>query len=148
MVALAPTSTVPPFVNVVMPPDNALVAEMTNLPVPYLCTSTPSPLMPRVEAVSVVADAVSTTNFEELGTVTPPEMMSEPPSTCTSFDEALVNVIAPLNVLAPLTLRMTPLSPPIPAPEICSALVMPPEIWSCAPLEIVVEPAVLPSALP
>ena len=108
--------------------------------------ATPEPEIPDVDTVSVVEVAVSTTKVDEVGLVMPPERVNEPALTCTSLLD-WVNVIAPESVFAPLTFKMTPLNPPIPAPVIVSWLVILPDSRSCAPLDTVVAPAVVPSAV-
>ena len=111
--------------------------------------SVPEPFLVRVPVVVPMAPLIAT--VPEPSTVrfmaAPPielERVSVPESDWTW--EWLVNVIAPLKVLLPLVLRITPVvDEPVPAIERASVSVMPP-LTDRAPVEAIdVEPADVPS---
>jgi hypothetical protein len=73
-----------------------------------------------------------------------PDKVNVPASDCNSA--AAVAVSAPEIVLAPLTLRITPVDEvPVPAIDIASGSEIEPLIWSSAPDETDVEPPDVPN---
>ena len=136
--SLLETATTPAVMLVV--PLYVLVPESESVPAPFLVSV---PVVVSMAPLIAIVPEPSTVRFFPA----PPtelERVSVPESDCTW--EWLVKVIAPLNVLLPLVLRITPVAEePVPAIDSASVSVMPP-LTDNAPVEVIdVEPADVPS---